>query len=180
MWLKSVKKYKVDFMAFSYIKTSTCKTLFVCGAESAGHWMAIVSTSICLEGLQHWLWYSAHVVLMIAQCSKNTSRVHVLHISIVAVCVAMHVRQFTCTRKGTVKWVEKTSQTRFQRLLNNACLRHIVAIKQMSRTSDSIQNGFRSTGVPLLAAWTGEDISRSPPLNKLNYLQSNESINRHS
>lgn len=59
--------------------------------------------SVGLQGLQHRLRYSAEVVLMVAQCSKNTSRVHVLHISIIAVRIAMHVGQFAYTRKEAVK-----------------------------------------------------------------------------
>lgn len=59
--------------------------------------------SVGLQGLQHRLRYSVEVVLMVAQRSENTSRVHVLHISIIAVRVAMHVSQFACTRKGAVK-----------------------------------------------------------------------------
>lgn len=38
-------------------------------------------------------------------------------------------------------------------------------------TSNSMQNGFRSAGVPLLAPWTGKDIGRSLSFNKLDYLQ---------
>lgn len=47
-------------------------------------------------------------------------------------------------------------------------------------TSNSIQDGFRGTGVPLLAAWTGEDISRSPTFNQLNYLQRDGWISKRS
>lgn len=45
------------------------------------------------------------------------------------------------------------------------------ATQLMVCTSNSIQDGFRGAGVPLLAAWTGEDVSRGPTFNQLNYLQ---------
>lgn len=52
--------------------------------------------SVRLEGLQHRLWHSADVVLVVAKRSENTRRIHVLYVSVVTICVAVHVSQFTC------------------------------------------------------------------------------------
>lgn len=107
--------------------------------------------SVQLEGLQHWLRYSADVVLVVAESCKDPGRVHVLDVSIVAVGVSVHVSQFTYA-------IKRNQKRMFQIHKNEAC------------TSHSSQDGLRSTGVPLLTARTSEDVSRSSAFHKLDDL----------
>lgn len=52
---------------------------------------AAVEVSVRQQGLEDRLRNSAGVELMIPQCGQHTGRVHVLHIGIVSVSIAMHV-----------------------------------------------------------------------------------------